>query len=210
MSTTSPERLELPIEGMTCASCATRIEKRLNKLEGVEATVNYATENAAVMFDPARVAPEDLVAAVEAAGYHAKLTPEGAEPEEQLELDPTAALRWRLLVSAALSLPVLLLAMIEPLQFDYWQWLSLQLATPVVLWGGWPFHRRGRVLEVEPGGPVDGPAPRGEGADRDQRVHRHPGLARPEEEQGDQRATASSRTGAARSSRAGARRTRRG
>ena len=141
MSTTSPERLELPIEGMTCASCATRIEKRLNKLEGVEATVNYATENAAVMFDPARVAPEDLVAAVEAAGYHAKLTPEGAEPEEQLELDPTAALRWRLLVSAALSLPVLLLAMIEPLQFDYWQWLSLQLATPVVLWGGWPFHR---------------------------------------------------------------------
>ena len=141
MSTTSPERLELPIEGMTCASCATRIEKRLNKLEGVEATVNYATENAAVMFDPARVAPEDLVAAVEAAGYHAKLTPEGAEFEEQLELDPTAALRWRLLVSAALSLPVLLLAMIEPLQFDYWQWLSLQLATPVVLWGGWPFHR---------------------------------------------------------------------
>ena len=141
MSTTSPERLELPIKGMTCASCATRIEKRLNKLEGVEATVNYATENAAVMFDPARVAPEDLVAAVEAAGYHAKLTPEGAEFEEQLELDPTAALRWRLLVSAALSLPVLLLAMIEPLQFDYWQWLSLQLATPVVLWGGWPFHR---------------------------------------------------------------------
>ncbi|MEJ7791696.1 MAG: heavy metal translocating P-type ATPase [Gaiellaceae bacterium] len=141
MSTTSPERLELPIEGMTCASCATRIEKRLNKLEGVEATVNYATENAAVMFDPARVAPEDLVAAVEAAGYHAKLTQEGAKPEEQLELDPTAALRWRLLVSAALSLPVLLLAMIEPLQFDYWQWLSLQLATPVVLWGGWPFHR---------------------------------------------------------------------
>jgi Cu+-exporting ATPase len=141
MSTTSPERLELPIEGMTCASCATRIEKRLNKLAGVEATVNYATENAAVTFDPARVAPEDLVAAVEAAGYHAKLTAQGAEAEEQAEIDPTASLRRRLIVSAALSLPVLLLAMLEPLQFDYWQWLSLQLATPVVLWGGWPFHR---------------------------------------------------------------------
>ena len=141
MSTTSPERLQLPIEGMTCASCATRIEKRLNKLEGVEATVNYATENAAVTFDPARVAPEDLVAAVEAAGYHAKLAPQGVAPEEQTEVDPAAPLRRRLLVSAALSLPVLLLAMIEPLQFDHWQWLSLQLATPVVLWGGWPFHR---------------------------------------------------------------------
>ena len=141
MSATSPERLELPIEGMTCASCATRIEKRLNKLEGVEATVNYATENAAVVFDPTMVAPADLVAAVEAAGYQAKLAPQGAEAEEQVELDPTAPLRRRLLVSAALSLPVLVLAMVEPLQFDYWQWLSLQLATPVVLWGGWPFHR---------------------------------------------------------------------
>ena len=141
MSTTSPERLQLPIEGMRCASCATRIEKRLNRLEGVEATVNYATENAAVSFDPARVAPEDLVAAVEAAGYHATLAQAEDEADEQLELDPSAPLRRRLLVSAALSLPVLLLAMIEPLQFDYWQWLSLQLATPVVLWGGWPFHR---------------------------------------------------------------------
>jgi Cu+-exporting ATPase len=135
---TFPERLELPIEGMTCASCATRIEKRLNKLEGVEATVNYATENAAVHFDPRRVAPEDLVAAIEAAGYQARLAAdEPVEPDE----DPTASLRRRLVISALLSLPVLLLAMIEPLQFDNWQWLSLQLATPVVLWGGWPFHR---------------------------------------------------------------------
>jgi P-type Cu+ transporter len=141
VSATSPERLELPIEGMTCASCATRIEKRLNRLEGVEATVNYATENAAVVFDPAMVAPADLVAAVEAAGYQARLAPQGAEAEEHAELDPTAPLRLRLLVSAALSLPVLVLAMVEPLQFDYWQWLSLQLATPVVLWGGWSFHR---------------------------------------------------------------------
>ena len=75
-----PERgLELPIEGMTCASCATRIEKRLNKLEGVEASVNYATENAAVTFDPAQVAPEDLVAAVEAAGYRAPARPDGRD-----------------------------------------------------------------------------------------------------------------------------------
>ena len=138
MSATLPERLELPIEGMTCASCATRIEKRLNKLDGVEATVNYATENAAVDFDPLRVAPQDLIAAIEAAGYHATLT----EPEPgAAEDDPTAPLRRRLLVSALLSLPVLLLAMIEPLQFDNWQWLSLQLATPVVIWGGWPFHK---------------------------------------------------------------------
>jgi Cu+-exporting ATPase len=139
VSATLPERLELPIQGMTCASCAVRIEKRLNKLDGVEATVNYATEHAAVAFDPTLVAPEDLLAAVEAAGYRATLT----EPEvdERPDEDPTAPLRRRLLVSAALSVPVLLLAMVEPLQFDYWQWLSLQLATPVVLWGGWPFHR---------------------------------------------------------------------
>ena len=140
MSTTSLERIQLPIEGMTCASCATRIEKRLNKLEGVEATVNYATENAAVSFDPALVAPEELVAAVGAAGYRATLALPGVRAEVQTEVDPVTPLRRRLIVSAALSLPVLLLAMIEPLQFDYWQWLSLLLATPVVLWGGWPFH----------------------------------------------------------------------
>ena len=134
----SATRLELPIEGMTCASCATRIERRLNKLEGVTASVNYATENAAVTFDPAQVAPEELVAAVEAAGYRATL---GDVPEAESTPDPTAGLRLRLLVSAVLSLPVLLLAMIEPLQFEHWQWLSLQLATPVVLWGAWPFHR---------------------------------------------------------------------
>jgi Cu+-exporting ATPase len=137
VSATLPERLELPIEGMTCASCATRIEKRLNKLEGVEATVNYATENAAVHFDPLRVAPEDLIAAIEAAGYQARLA---ADEPVEADDDPTAPLRRRLIVSALLSLPVLLLAMIEPLQFDNWQWLSLQLATPVVLWGAWPFH----------------------------------------------------------------------
>ncbi|HET9506614.1 MAG TPA: heavy metal translocating P-type ATPase [Gaiellaceae bacterium] len=142
MSARTPERLELPIEGMTCASCANRIEKRLNKLDGVEASVNYATENAAVRYDPAVVSPDELVAAVEAAGYHARLSaPRGGVRLEAEAEDPSLPLRRRLLVSAALSVPVLLLAMVEPLQFDHWQWLSLQLATPVVLWGGWPFHR---------------------------------------------------------------------
>ena len=135
----SLQRLELPIEGMTCASCAVRVEKKLNKLEGVEAAVNYATERATVEYDNDAVAPEQLVAAVESAGYRAALPGEDAaqvEPD-----DPAASLRRRLLVSAVLTLPVLALAMIPPLQFDGWQWLSLQLATPVVLWGGWLFHR---------------------------------------------------------------------
>jgi P-type Cu+ transporter len=135
------ERLELPIEGMTCSSCAGRVEKSLNRIEGVEATVNFATERASVCFDPERVAPEALVGAVEEVGYSASLpSPEG-EKSEAAEADPTEDLRRRLIFAAALSLPVLLLAMIEPLQFENWQWLSLQLATPVVLWAGWPFHQ---------------------------------------------------------------------
>jgi Cu+-exporting ATPase len=133
------ERVELPIEGMTCASCANRIEGRLNKLEGVTASVNYATEKAAVEFDAATVAPEQLVAAVESAGYQAVLP--SAEPARVEEDDETARLRRRLLVSLALMLPVLAMAMIPPLQFDNWQWLSLTLASPVVVWGAWPFHR---------------------------------------------------------------------
>jgi P-type Cu+ transporter len=134
-------RVELPIEGMTCSSCAGRVEKSLNELEGVEATVNFATERASVEFDSERVEPEQLLDAVEKVGYAAALPsaePSEGEPEEP---DPTADLRRRLIFAAALSLPVLLLAMIEPLQFENWQWLSLQLATPVVLWAGWPFHR---------------------------------------------------------------------
>ena len=119
---------------MTCASCAARVERRLNELDGVDASVNYATERASVAFDTSLVAAEDLVAAVESAGYRAALDELAAEE------DPTAPLRRRLVFSAAMSLPVLLLAMFEQLQFDYWQWLSLLLATPVVLWGAWPFH----------------------------------------------------------------------
>jgi len=133
------ERLDLPIEGMTCSSCAGRVEKRLNELDGVEATVNFATERATVSFDPARVAPEDLVGAVADVGYSAALPKAAGEAVE--EADPTEELRRRLIFSAVLSVPVLAMAMIEPLQFENWQWLSLQLATPVVLWAGWPFHK---------------------------------------------------------------------
>jgi Cu+-exporting ATPase len=138
----APSHLELPITGMTCASCANRIERRLNKLDGVNASVNYATEKASVEFDPVAVGHEQLIAAVEAAGYQAALpAAPGAATEAPAEVDEAEPLRRRLLASAVLSLPVLLLAMIPALQFDNFQWLSLTLVTPVVLWGGWPFHR---------------------------------------------------------------------
>ena len=137
---TLTERIEFPITGMTCASCANRIERKLNKLGGVAATVNYATERATVEYQET-VAVDELIAAVEAAGYHAALPTAEAEREQAVEQDPVAPLRRRLTISALLSLPVLVIAMIPTLQFDNWQWLSLQLATPVVLWGAWPFHR---------------------------------------------------------------------
>jgi Cu+-exporting ATPase len=133
------DHVELPITGMTCASCASRIERKLNTLDGVSASVNYATEKATVDYDAALVAPGALLAAVEAAGYHAALP--ATDPSAADEPDPTAPLRQRLLVSLALMLPVLAMAMIPPLQFDNWQWLSLTLAAPVVVWGAWPFHR---------------------------------------------------------------------
>jgi P-type Cu+ transporter len=141
MTTGTPQHVELPITGMTCASCANRIERKLNKLDGVTATVNYATEKASVKYDSAAVAPEQLVAAVDAAGYQAVLP--SAEPSGPAaeEVDETAPLRQRLLVSLALMLPVLAMAMIPPLQFESWQWLSLTLAAPVVVWGALPFHR---------------------------------------------------------------------
>ena len=136
------EHVDLPITGMTCASCASRIEKRLNRLDGVEASVNYASERATVDYDAVAVAPEELVAAVESAGYGALLpAAEVAELEEDADRDELAPIRTRLVASALLSAPVLLLSMVPALQFDNWQWLVLQLATPVVLWGAWPFHR---------------------------------------------------------------------
>ena len=133
------EHVELPITGMTCASCANRIEHKLNELGGVTASVNYATEKATVEYDAVSVEPEQLVAAVESAGYQAVLP--SAAPGAAEEIDETAPLRQRLLMSLALTLPVLAMAMIPPLQFENWQWLSLTLAAPVVVWGAWPFHR---------------------------------------------------------------------
>ncbi|QNN54380.1 heavy metal translocating P-type ATPase [Nocardioides mesophilus] len=136
------QQVELAITGMTCASCANRIERKLNKLDGVVATVNYATEKARVSF-PADLPPEQLLSTVEQAGYAATLPrPERpAGDETAVPEDPTAALRRRLVISAVLSLPVVVLAMVPAWQFTYWQWLSLTLAAPVVVWGGWPFHR---------------------------------------------------------------------
>jgi P-type Cu+ transporter len=149
----APERrLELPITGMTCAACAARIERKLNRIDGVQASVNFATERAKVSFDPGRATEDMLVDAVEQAGYTATLPPPAPAPGSAAGTaapapaaaegdDPTIALRRRLLGSIALGVPVLVLAMVPILQFDAWQWLSLQLATPVVWWGGWPFHR---------------------------------------------------------------------
>ncbi|TQM29475.1 heavy metal translocating P-type ATPase [Nocardia bhagyanarayanae] len=135
-------QVELVIGGMTCASCANRIEKKLNKLDGVTATVNYATEKARVDFT-GDISPEDLIATVEQAGYTAALPapPTEEQTDESAEADPTAALRTRLLVSLVLTVPVIAMAMVPALQFTNWQWLSLTLAAPVVVWGALPFHR---------------------------------------------------------------------
>src|SRR5665213_3483687 len=141
---TGPERahLELPVSGMTCASCATRIERRLNRVEGVAASVNYATARASVNFDADCVTPEDLIGAIEATGYQASL-PTQADPGSNVPDGPDeiTVLRRRLIGSVILTVPVLVLAMVPPWQFAGWQWLAAVLATPVVLWGGLDFHR---------------------------------------------------------------------
>jgi P-type Cu+ transporter len=143
--------VELVIGGMTCASCAARIEKKLNKLDGVSATVNYSTEKAKVTY-AGSVTPEDLIATIVATGYTAALPAvrassstaasgadaEQDEPDEKE--DEVFALRQRLVICSVLSLPVLLLSMVSALQFDNWQWLCLALASPVVVWGALPFH----------------------------------------------------------------------
>jgi Cu+-exporting ATPase len=134
----STTAVELDISGMTCASCANRIERKLNKLDGVTASVNYATEKAAVSV-PGGVDTQTLLDTVAAAGYAARLS-RGDHAEASDE-----SLRRRLVVSAALSLPVVVLAMVSPWQFTGWQWLSLALATPVVAWAAWPFHRAAYV-----------------------------------------------------------------
>lgn len=128
--------VDLEIGGMTCSSCAMRIEKKLNKLPGVIATVNYATEKAHVSL-PVGVSVDQAISTIVATGYSAALPVAGAS-EDNSEL---ASLRTRLIISAILTIPVVLMAMVPALQFDYWQWISLALATPVVTWGAWPFHR---------------------------------------------------------------------
>ncbi len=128
-------RVELAISGMTCASCAARIEKRLNRLDGVTASVNFASEHAAVSFDPAQVDLEDLIGAVEAAGYGASL------PEAAGEGDPSRTYGLRLGLALAGSVPLAIFAWISASRPPGWEWVSLVLATPVVFWAGWPFHK---------------------------------------------------------------------
>ncbi|MFD4648269.1 heavy metal translocating P-type ATPase [Streptomyces sp. NPDC058441] len=137
--------VELAIGGMTCASCAARIEKKLNRMDGVEATVNYATEKAKVTFTDG-VAVADLIATVEATGYTAQEPPrtvgeKAEEAEPDASADPLAPLRQRLVTAVALAVPVVAMAMIPALQFEYWQWLSLTLTAPVVTYAAWPFHK---------------------------------------------------------------------
>jgi Cu+-exporting ATPase len=133
-------QVELSIGGMTCASCAARVEKKLNRMDGVTASVNYATEKARVSFG-GDVTTEDLIATVEKTGYTAALPEPPADETEPADDDATRPLRQRLLVSTLLTVPVVAMAMVPALQFEYWQWLSLTLAAPVVVWGGLPFHR---------------------------------------------------------------------
>ena len=137
MAIETPNRIELEIGGMTCTSCAARVQKKLNKLDGVVlANVNYATELASVAYHPGHVRPPDLVRTVEAAGYTAALPSDAAG-----KADLVRPLRTRLFVSLALTVPLLLLSMVSLLQFRGWEWLAFALATPIVLWAGLPFHR---------------------------------------------------------------------
>ena len=150
--------VDLDIGGMTCASCATRIERKLNRIEGVHATVNLATERARVAV-PSSVSEADLVATVESTGYTAAVRPAPTGDHDHSTRHEvgdhstphgdhdhsTPGLRIRLLVSSVLSVPVVLLSMVPAWQFSGWQWLSLVLATPVVVWGAWPFHRAALV-----------------------------------------------------------------
>ncbi|MFE1947492.1 heavy metal translocating P-type ATPase [Streptomyces massasporeus] len=140
-STGTDAEVELAIGGMTCASCAARIEKKLNRMDGVTATVNYATEKARVSYS-GDVSVGDLIATVEATGYTAQ---EPAPPARQTgpseEPDELRPLRERLITAVVLSVPVVAMAMVPALQFEYWQWLSLTLAAPVVTYAAWPFHK---------------------------------------------------------------------
>ncbi|MEV0172191.1 heavy metal translocating P-type ATPase [Streptomyces sp. NPDC050803] len=140
-ASTASADIELAIGGMTCASCAARIEKKLNRMEGVEATVNYATEKAKVTYG-ADVDVQDLIATVEATGYTAQAPSPEPEAEAAVETsDELRPLRERLVTAVVLAVPVIAMAMVPALQFEYWQWLSLTLAAPVVTYAAWPFHK---------------------------------------------------------------------
>ena len=155
MSTAAPalatEEIEFDVTGMTCAACAARIEKKLNRLDGVTATVNYATERASVAYADGATAPADLISVVESLGYgasvHATAAAIAAQPADELTPVERAAearandLRQRLIVSAVLAVPVVVLSMVSTLQFRNWQWLAFTLTAPVAVWGAWPFHR---------------------------------------------------------------------
>ena len=131
------EQLDLEVGGMTCSSCAARIERKLNKLEGVTATVNYATERANIRFDASVVTPNQLVATIEATGYSAEL-PKAPDSDPVLQVDD---LQKRLFLAAMFGIPVAVVSMIPGFQFDYWQWVAFALTTPVVTISAWPFHR---------------------------------------------------------------------
>jgi P-type Cu+ transporter len=136
MAIDAPSRVQLQIGGMSCASCAARVEKKLNRLDGVDASVNYATELASIAFDPRRHRLDELIEAVEATGYSA------ARPaEDGSSVDAAKTLRARLLASIALTIPLVLLAAVPPFQFGGWEWVAFALATPIVLWAGFSFHR---------------------------------------------------------------------
>ena len=135
MSVEERSSIDLDLQGMTCAACAARIEKKLNKVDGVDASVNYATERARILA-PIGTSVEDLIAVVEQAGYGASVP----VPDAPV-VDHSAALKRRVIVAAILSIPVIIMAMVPPLQFPGWQWVSLALATPVWAWAGWVFHR---------------------------------------------------------------------
>lgn len=150
---TENKQLSFEVPDMNCASCVTKVEKSLNSLEGVEASVNFATRKATVSFDPEAAGPEDFIRAVDSVGYTAALTAlprtgNADHSEHQQDHDhmhhsvaPASSLFHRFLVSTILTVPLFLMAMVSSLQFDYWQWISLALAIPVVFWGGLPFHR---------------------------------------------------------------------
>src|SRR6185295_5897571 len=143
MSTvTKPEHIDLTLTGMTCAACAARIEKKLNTLDGVTATVNYATEKAAVAFDPSVQSTDDLLVAVESIGYGAQIPASATDYAQQDDADDRRrrGLLRRLVVATVLGVPVLVISMASALQFKNWQWVVFALATPVATWAAFPFH----------------------------------------------------------------------